>query len=104
MAICITVRNGTAVGQKSLCRSCRYASIQLGYSVKEEEIRCCYLNEARLVTFPVSKCTDYFSKLTPTLFELEKIAFIIDLNKSGSAIAGFSSAVVVAGKVESDSE
>jgi hypothetical protein len=33
------VRSGAGIGQESLCRNCRYASIQTGYSVKEEEIR-----------------------------------------------------------------
>ncbi len=98
------VRSVDGVVQESLCRSCRYASIQTGYSVKEEEIRCCYLREVRLVTFPVKTCTDYLSKETPTVYELEKIAFIIDLNKFvESKIEGFSSAVLT-GKAESDDE
>ena len=61
MAIRI-VRSATVAGRESLCRSCRYASIQTGYSAKEEEIRCCFLREARLVSFPVKGCTDYLSK------------------------------------------
>jgi len=98
------VRSVAAVGQESLCRSCRYASIQTGYSAKEEEIRCCYLREARLVTFPVKACTEYLSKGTPTVYELEKIAFIIDLNKVvESKIDGFGSAVL-AGKADTESE
>ena len=97
------VRSGAGVGQESLCRSCRYASIQTGYSVKEEEMRCCYLREARLITFPVKACTDYLSKETPTVYELEKIAFIIDLNKVDSKIPGFGSAVL-AGEADTDDE
>jgi hypothetical protein len=98
------VRSGAGVGQESLCRSCRYASIQTGYSVKEEEIRCCYLREARLVSFPVKACTDYLSKETPTVYELEKIAFIINLNKVvESKIEGFGSAVL-AGDTETEDE
>jgi hypothetical protein len=98
------VRSVAGVGRESLCRSCRYASIQIGYSMKEEEIRCCYLREARLVSFPVKACTDYLSKKTPTVYELEKIAFIIDLNKVvESKIDGFGSAVL-AGRAESDDE
>jgi hypothetical protein len=101
MAIRI-VRSVAAAGQESLCRSCRYASIQVGYSAKEEEIRCCYLREARVVSFPVKACTDYLSKGTPTVYELEKIAFIIDLNKFvESKIDGFGSAVL-AGKADTD--
>jgi hypothetical protein len=96
------VRSVTGVGQESLCRSCRYASIQTGYSVTEEEIRCSYLRDVRLVSFPVKACTDYLSKETPTVYELEKIAFIIDLNKFvESKIEGFGSAVL-AGKADTD--
>jgi hypothetical protein len=99
MAIRI-VRSVTGVVQESLCRSCRYASIQIGYSEKEEEIRCCYLREARLVSFPVKVCTDYLSKETPTVCELEKIAFIMIVE---SKIEGFGGAVL-AGKADVESE
>jgi len=103
MAIRI-VRSAMVVEQESLCRSCRYASIQTGYSAKEEETRCCYLREVRLVSFPVKSCTDYLSKETPTVFELEKIAFIIDLNKFvESKIEGFGSAVLAA-EADTDDE
>jgi hypothetical protein len=98
------VRSVAGAGLESLCRSCRYASIQIGYSATEEEIRCCYLREARLVSFPVKACTDYLSKETPTVYELEKIAFIIDLNKVvESKIDGFGSAVL-AGKADTEDE
>ena len=98
------VRSVDGVVQESLCRSCRYASIQTGYSVTEEEIRCCYLREARVVTFPVKACTEYLNKETPTVYELEKIAFIIDLNKVvESKIDGFASAVL-AGTADTEDE
>ena len=104
MSISITVRNGTAIGKESLCRTCRYASIQLGYSESEEEIRCGYFSEApRMVPFPVSQCSDYLSKLVPTLYELEKIAFLIDVKKSTQNL-GFAGATVSLGKAEEDSE
>ena len=105
MSISITVRNGTVIGKESLCRTCRYASILLGYSESEEEIRCGYFSALpRLVPFPVSRCSDYLSKLVPTLYELEKIAFIIDLNKVvESKIDGFGSAVL-AGKADTEDE
>jgi hypothetical protein len=99
----IRLVRGAGVGQESLCRSCRYASVQIGYSAKEEEIRCCYLREPRLVSFPVKACTDYLSKGTPTVYELEKVAFIIDLNKVESKVAGFGP-MVLAGNAETDDE
>ncbi len=104
MSITLTVRNGTPVGRKSLCYTCRYASIQIGYAESEKEIRCGYFTESpRLVTFPVSECSDYLSKLVPTLYELEKIAFIIDV-KTVNVRAGFASATVKATKSEEDND
>ena len=62
MSIRVIVRNASAVGSKSLCRTCRYAHIVLGYSEGAEETRCAYFYEKpRLVPFPVRECTDYFS-------------------------------------------
>jgi len=106
MSISITVRNGTAIGKESLCRTCRYAHIQLGYSESEEEVRCGYFGEQpRLVPFPVSQCSDYLSKLAPTLYELEKIAFILDVkNVKVASRVGFAGAGVIAGTCEEDSE
>ncbi|HMD21393.1 MAG TPA: hypothetical protein VKH40_13790 [Alloacidobacterium sp.] len=106
MSISITVRNGTAIGKESLCRTCRYASILLGYSESEEEIRCGYFSALpRLVPFPVSRCSDYLNKLAPTLYELEKIAFIIDVKDvKATSRVGFAGAVVTASTCEEDSE
>lgn len=102
MSISLTVRNGTAVGQESLCRTCRHAHIQRGYSESEEEIRCGYLYEApRLVPFAVSHCTDYLSKLLPTLHEMEEMAFVIDLKK-GNPRAGFGGATSVVSRTEEE--
>ena len=95
MSISVTVRNGTAVGQESLCRTCRHAHIQLGYSESEEEIRCGYFCEQpRLVPFAVNQCSDYLSKLVPTLYEMEKMAFVLDVKK-GNPRAGFGGATVL---------
>jgi hypothetical protein len=100
MSISVTVRNASAVGSKSLCRTCRYAHIVLGYSESEEETRCAYFYEKpRLVPFPVRECTDYFSKLSPTLGELENIAVVVGVKSAPRA--GFVTAVTVS---ESDSE
>src|ERR1700744_5646816 len=104
MSISVTVRNGTAVGQESLCRTCRHAHIQLGYSESEEVVRCGYFyEEPKLVSFAVSQCTNYLSKLVPTLHEMEKMAFIIDLKKVNTR-AGFGGATVIPRKSEEDSE
>lgn len=104
MSANITVRNGTPVGRESLCRTCRHAHIQIGYSESEEEIRCgFYYYVPRVLPFAVNQCSDYLSKLLPTLYEMQKIAFVIDINK-GNPRAGFGGAVVKITKPEADDD
>jgi hypothetical protein len=92
MSTAIFVRNGTAVGRKSLCYSCRRAHIQTGFADSEEEVRCgFYFREPLVVSFAVRECTSFLDKLTPTLDEMEDIAFVIDLKK-GNPLAGFGGA------------
>jgi hypothetical protein len=104
MSTTISVRNGTAVGSESLCRTCRHAHIQVGYADSEEQVRCGFFYEdPRLVSFAVSQCTDYLSKLAPTLYEMQKIAFVIDLKK-GNPLAGFGGAAFKVTKPETDED
>jgi hypothetical protein len=104
MSTTIFVRNGTAVGRKSLCYSCRRAHIQVGFADSDEEVRCGFFyDRPRLVSFAVSQCTDYLSKLAPTLYEMQKIAFVIDLKK-GNPLAGFGGATVRVTKPEADED
>ena len=82
MGNAVFMRNGTPVGSASLCRSCRNAHIQLGYADSEIEVRCGFNYEnPRLVPFAVRECTDYVSKIAPTMFEMEKMAWVIDVRK-----------------------
>ena len=92
MGYTISARNGTPVGNTSLCRTCTHAHIQLGYADSEIEVRCGYNYEnPRLVPFIVRECTDYASRLVPTVYEMEKIAIIIDSRKFNPN-AGFAGA------------
>jgi hypothetical protein len=104
MSATITVRNGTAAGSESLCRTCRNAHIQTGYADSEEEVRCGFFYSApRRVLFAVSRCTDFVDKLTPTLDEMRDIAFVIDPKKA-RVIAGFGEAGVVITRPEDNDE
>jgi len=104
MSTTFTVRNGTAAGSESLCRTCRHAHIQTGYADSEEEVRCGFFyDQPRLVPFAVSQCTDFLDKLSPTLYEMQKIAFVIDVKKP-KAVAGFGEAAVSITRPEQDDE
>ena len=92
MSYTISVRNGTPVGGASLCRTCKHAHIQLGYADSEMEVRCGYnFENPRLVPFIVRECTDFTDKLMPAVWEMEKIAIIIDVSRF-NLNAGFASA------------
>jgi hypothetical protein len=102
MSTTINVRNGTAVGRESLCRTCRHAHIQTGYAESEEQVRCGYFcEEPILVSFAVSQCSNFLDKLSPTLYEMQKIAFLIDV-KSAHARAGFATAAFNVTRPEED--
>lgn len=104
MSTTISVRSGTVMGQQSLCRTCRHAHIQVGYADSEEEVRCGYFyGQPRLVSFAVSQCTGFLDKLMPTLYEMQKIAFVIDVRK-GSVNAGFGGGILKIAKPEEDDD
>lgn len=96
MSTTIHVRNGTPAGNVSLCHTCRHAHIQKGYADSEEQVRCGYFYEqVRLVQFTVRDCTDYISKLVKTVYEMEKVAFILDAGEIAKRrTAGFAQAPI----------
>ncbi len=103
MSTAIFVRNGTAVGRKSLCYTCRRAHIQVGFADSEEEVRCGFYEKPLLISFAVRECTSFLDKLMPTLYEMERIAFVIDIKK-GNPLAGFGGATFKVTKPEADDE
>jgi len=80
-----------------------------GYADSEEQVRCGYFYEqVRAVQFPVRACTDYVSKLVQTVYEMEKIAVILDAKEIAKrhGTAGFSQVKTVTSKpaAEEDDE
>jgi hypothetical protein len=75
----IKVRGGTVEhGQRSLCESCRYATVVKGPRVGDEIVECTrlsYMNSR--VPFPVSSCSDYDDRRLPTLRAMEEIAWVL---------------------------
>jgi hypothetical protein len=103
MSNTFSVRNGTASGRESLCRTCRHAHVQTGYADSEEEVRCGYFyDQPRLVSFAVSLCTGFLDKLTPTLYEMQKIAFVIDVKRNSNI--GFAGAAIKVTEPEGDDD
>jgi hypothetical protein len=93
MSTTLYVRNGTPAGNRSLCYSCRHAHIQQGYADSEEQVRCCFYDPTRVVQFAVRTCTDYTSRNEQTLYEMKKVAYILDAKEiSRRHTAGFGGA------------
>ncbi len=83
-----TIKNGTAVGNESRCKTCIHVHMQTGFRESEEVIFCNYGN-LRLVPFPVRDCTDYQNRTHPTWEQMEKLA--LDVTSSpNKRVKGFS--------------
>ena len=74
----IHVKNGTPAERESLCASCSNAHIERGYRQSEELVICRSTYPEHLVTFRVRECSGYIEKQRETLYEMKKIAWILD--------------------------
>lgn len=75
----ITVKNGTAVGNQSLCLKCASAHYQRGFRESEMVVYCARIwNVLRVVPFAVRECNDFREADTPSRDYMEDIALIIN--------------------------
>ena len=88
----ITVKNGTAVGNESLCLKCASAHYQRGFRESEMVVYCARIwNVLRMVPFAVRECNDYRDADTPSRDYMEDIALIINPSPTWKP-AGFKAA------------
>jgi len=80
----IKVLNGTPRDGESLCRTCRYVHLQKGYRDSEEMIYCDW-SQTKRILFNVRECTDYTDRTVPSKYDMEKIAWILEI-KGGRAM------------------
>lgn len=73
----INVRNGTPLHGPSLCDTCTNAHITKGYRASEKLMICGVSEPARSVQFSVRECTDYRDRTRQSLWEMEKIAWLL---------------------------
>lgn len=73
----INVKNGTPIHGPSLCESCVNAHIRRGYGATEKVINCGAREPAEQVRFAVRDCTDYRDRTRQSLWEMEKIAWLL---------------------------
>ena len=76
----------------SLCRSCRQSRMIEGVRAEDACVFChsrCAGHPPMRVTWTVTRCNDYEDKATPTLWDMEKIAWRFSKDHRGPRGAGF---------------
>lgn len=84
----ITVKGGTVADGASLCATCSYGLVRRGYGTAEEDVICHVATPAGRVPFKVRECTEYEDRRIPSLYSMEKVAWIL-LTKSAGRSVGF---------------
>jgi hypothetical protein len=87
----IYVKNGTPVHGAPLCESCANAHIERGYRETETLVVCGATYPEHPVRFHVRECSGYTEKQKQTLWQMQKIAWILD--ERGGRKVGFVPAV-----------
>ena len=81
----VYVKNGTPLHRESLCETCTNAHIERGYRESEKLVVCLGTEPAHRVTFSVRECSSHAEKQKQTLWEMQKIAWILD-ERSGRKV------------------
>ena len=102
------IKNGTPVGNESLCKTCSHTQIISGYRESEHITVCCYVNPNIVLPFTVNTCTGYYDKNRPTWQQMQKLAIHVTpgpLKPVGFKIgAGFQDAVESSPVVNDDDD
>jgi hypothetical protein len=102
MSTKLKVQGGTLVEGAPLCRTCRYAHIQREFRQNEEVIFCGY-DTMRVVKFKIAECTDYLDKTVPTRYEMDQMAYLINVEPTRKR-SGFVNVVGFTAKLARDEE
>jgi hypothetical protein len=75
----IKIRGGTVDhGQRSLCETCRWATIVRGAKLDDEIVECNQLSfRNQRVPFPVASCSGYSDRRQASLREMEQMAWVL---------------------------
>jgi len=81
------IKNGTPIGNESLCRTCSYAQIITGYRESELITICTDVHPNLRLAFAVYKRSSYYDKYRPTWKQMEDLA--IDVTPAPPKPVGF---------------
>jgi hypothetical protein len=88
--VSIRIHNGTPIlSGPSLCLSCRHSQIITDH--RSEDTVLCHAGQSMnpmAITRPVIRCNEYENENTPSMFEMQKIAWKISVDKENRP-AGF---------------
>ena len=74
----VHVKNGTPLYGQSLCETCANAHIERGYQEMETLVVCQATYPEHRVAFRVRECSSHTEKQKQTLWQMQKIAWILD--------------------------
>jgi hypothetical protein len=77
------VIGGTPVGSRSLCATCRAAHRIVGLNF-QEVVYCRQVSPMVPIRFPVSECSIYDDKRSPSLYQMEQIAWAVTSRSRGA--------------------
>ena len=84
----IHVKKGTPLHGESLCTTCTHAHIAKGYRESEEVVVCQATSPELRISFRVRECSRYTETRRQTLYEMEKIAWVLQ-SRGPKRKAGF---------------
>jgi hypothetical protein len=84
----VRVKGGTAIEGASLCVTCTWGVVRQGFSATEEEAFCRLIEPNACVPFKVRECSGYADRRVPSLYFLEKSAWVL-LTKTAGRSIGF---------------
>ena len=74
----IYAKNGAPIYGPSLCETCVFAHVKRGFRESEVLVACAAAEPAHCVPFPIRECSVYRDKARPSIYEMEKIALIVN--------------------------
>ena len=85
----ISINGGKAPTGESLCLSCAYAQVVQGHAESERKVLCIYSrSHPQAIGFAVKNCTAYVHRNHTSLWDMEKVAWIL-LTKKAGRTSGF---------------